>query len=150
MRSLRSELEFVDDGLKRLRICEIGNPSGARSASKFRMIAMPSCAYESFLPRAVSVIVADVFHELFVVEKLKQRLELAGLSIDHHQREDAAVRMAITRRPTPRRICALQHVHHAGECRVRRKRKPVAQRLQLSAQLILQIVRHARRACSAA
>ena len=42
IRSLRSELEFVDEGLKRLMICEIGNPSGAFSALKFRMIAMPS------------------------------------------------------------------------------------------------------------
>ena len=60
----------------------------------------------------------DVLHELLVVEKLKQRFELAGLSIDHHQREDAAVRMAIARRPTPGRVRALQHVHHAGECRI--------------------------------
>ena len=36
--------ELVDEGLNRLMICEIGNPSGAFSALKFRMIAMPSCA----------------------------------------------------------------------------------------------------------
>ena len=92
----------------------------------------------------------DVFHELFVIEKLKQRLELAGVPVDHHQGEDAAVRMAIAGRPTPGRIRALQHVHHAGECRIRRKRIPVTQGLQLSAKLILQIMSHAGRACNAA
>ena len=61
IRSLRSEFELVDEGLKRLTICEIGNPSGALLASKLRMMAMPSCAYESFLPRAVSVITATSF-----------------------------------------------------------------------------------------
>src|ERR1051325_2549385 len=61
MRSLRSELELVDEGLNRLMICEIGKPVGAFSALKFRMIAMPSCAYESLRPRAVSVITATSF-----------------------------------------------------------------------------------------
>ena len=34
---------------------EMGKPSGARSALKFRMIAIPSCAFESFLPRVLCV-----------------------------------------------------------------------------------------------
>ena len=38
------DFELVEDGLKRLMICEIGKPSGARAASKLRKIAMPSCA----------------------------------------------------------------------------------------------------------
>ncbi len=52
--------------------------------------------------------------------------------------------MAIARRPAPRSISALQHVHHARERRIGRKREPIAQRLNVSVELIFQIVRHAR------
>jgi hypothetical protein len=41
---LRSEFELVEDGRKRLMICETGKPSGARVASKFLRIAIASCA----------------------------------------------------------------------------------------------------------
>src|SRR6266542_4754744 len=51
--------------------------------------------------------------------------------------------MAITGRPTPGGVGALQHVHNAGERRVGRKWIPVAQRLQLAAKLIFEIMRHA-------
>src|SRR5438067_13852048 len=61
IRSLRSEFELVDDGLKRFTIWEIGKPSGALAASKFRIIAIASWAYESFLPRAVAVITATSY-----------------------------------------------------------------------------------------
>ena len=60
-----------------------------------------------------------VLHKLFIVEELEQRAEIASLLIHHRQRENAAVRMAIARRPAPRRVRALQHVHHAGERRIR-------------------------------
>ena len=63
-----------------------------------------------------------VSHKLFVVEELKQRFEFARLPVHDQQRKDPAVRVTITRRPAPRRIGALQHVHHAGESGIGRER----------------------------
>src|SRR2546426_6969071 len=37
----------------------------------------------------------DIFHKLLIIKELEQRFEFAGLSVDYHQRENAAVRMAI-------------------------------------------------------
>ena len=54
--------------------------------------------------------------------------------------------MTVARRPAPRRIRALQHIHHGSERRIRRKRKPIAQRFEreIAVELIFQIVRHSR------
>ena len=86
---------------------------------------------------------SHVLHKLLVIKKVEQRCELAGLLVDHNQGKDAAVRVAIARRPAPGRVGALQHVHYARKRRIRGERIPITQRLQATVELILQIMRHA-------
>ena len=50
--------------------------------------------------------------------------------------------MTVTRRPSPRSIGSLKHVHHAGKGRITRKRKPIPHWLNYAVQLIFQVVRH--------
>jgi hypothetical protein len=85
----------------------------------------------------------DVLHELLVVEEVEERLELARVAVDDGEREDAAVRVAVTRGPAPGRVRALQHVHHRREGRVGREREPVAQRLHPAPELLLEVCGHA-------
>ncbi len=86
--------------------------------------------------------IGHVLHELLVVKEIKQRRHLARFLVYNDQRKNTAVRMAIARRPAPRSIGPLQHIHHARKCRITRQREPITQRFKHAVELILKIMRH--------
>jgi len=86
----------------------------------------------------------NIANELFIIEELEQRAPLFRFAVNHNEREDAAVRMAITCAPAPGRVRTLEHVHDARERAVRGQGKPIAHGLQIGVQLRFQVCHHFR------